>query len=320
MNMPYPQQYAPPAQPQYPGYPPQQAPQQFAQQPGYPAQGFPQAPQQQPAQPLAQGTIDDFYNQPSSGGGASLKFEQPGTRYVGVVARAVGNGDIQQQTNTQNVPQFFKDGRPKLVMRVPLSNLQSNVQLPSQDGLGQWYVKGQARDELARAMAEAGCQGAPEAGAVIDITFTGTRPSGPGMNPAKVFQVVYAPPAGSTAGSNTGGGQQAPQQAPAAQPEQGQQPQAAPLGQVPGTPSPVPGAFPQAQQGPQQAPLGQPGQQLGAPQGQPGALIGQGAEPQQQFAQQPQAPQGQPQPPAGLTPEQQALMARITGGGQQGQG
>jgi len=189
--------YAPP--PQYPGYPPappaqpQYPPQQPVQygQPAYP-QPYPQ--QQAPAQPLAQGTLDDFYNQPSSGGGAGLKFEQLGTRYIGIVTRPIGSGDIQQQTNTQGVPQTFKDGRPKWVMKVPLQ-LQPTADRP--DGLAQWYVKGQARDELVRAMAEAHApEGPPEAGAVLDITFTATRQSGVGMNPAKVFQVRYQRPQG----------------------------------------------------------------------------------------------------------------------------
>jgi len=155
-----PQQFAPP-QPQY-------APQQFA--PGYPpAQMAP------PQQPLAQGSIDDFYSQPSTGGGKSLSFPngQFGTRYIGIVTRPITSGDIQQQTNTQGVPQTFKDGRPKFVMKVPLQ-MQPSQTHP--DGLAQWYVKGQARDELVRAMTEAGAPaGPPEAGAIIDVTYVSDR-------------------------------------------------------------------------------------------------------------------------------------------------
>lgn len=276
-----------PAQPQYP-YPQAPQPQQaYPPQPTYPQQPqgyappaqFPQQPQQ-PAQPLASGTIDDFYNQPSSGGGPSLKFEQVGTRYVGIVARAVGPGDVQQQTNTQGVPLFFKDGRPKFVMKVPLQ-MQPSEQYP--EGVAQWYVKGGVKDELSRAMAEAGAPaGAPEAGAVLDITFVGTRNAGVGMNPAKVFQVRYQRPEGAAAVPT----QPAPQSV---------QEQPAPVQQVQQPAQPV--AVPQ----------GQPVQQVQVQQ--PQAQVPGAASPAPGAASQPAAPQ----PPAGMTPEQQALLAKITG-------
>jgi hypothetical protein len=249
----YPQQYA---QPQMPGYPqppehPQHnpygqqqytaPPQGYTPAPGYPAppqqygppQGYPQQyPQPQygqpqpPAPPLAAGSLDAFYQQPSSGGGAALKFET-GTRHVGVVSRPITNADIQQQTNPGNgQPAFFRDGRPKFVMKVPLQ-LQPTPDRP--DGLGQWYVAGAARDELVRAMAEAGApEGAPEAGAILDITCTGTRPAGPGMNPAKIYQVRYRRP-------------NAPQ--PAVQPAL--QPAPASVQQIPAPPQQVPAQAPQ---------------------------------------------------------------------------
>lgn len=197
-----PPQGYPPQQPQYPPappqpYPPQQpmqyppaAPPQFQQPPqGY---GYPQAAPVATPPPVA-GTLDQFYSQPSTGGGAALSFEQVGQSYVGIVTRAIGDGDIQQQTNTSNgQPASFRDGRPKFVMKVPL---QMHPTAAYPDGLAQWWVKGVARDELARAMAEAGApEGPPEAGAIIQITFTGTRPSGPGMNPTKLVAVTYQRP------------------------------------------------------------------------------------------------------------------------------
>ncbi|SOD72753.1 hypothetical protein SAMN05892883_2098 [Jatrophihabitans sp. GAS493] len=189
----YPPTYAPPAQPQY--APPPQFQQPVYQQPPaqFPVQqGYPQPQMAAPAQPLAQGSLDDFYNQQSTGGGKSLAFEQPGQSYVGIVARPLSSGDIQQQTDTQGKPLFFRDGSPKFVMKVPL---QMEPSPTHPDGLGTWYVKGATRDELVRAMAEAGAPvGPPEAGAAIQITFTSTRQSGPGMNPAKIFSVAYQRP------------------------------------------------------------------------------------------------------------------------------
>lgn len=242
-----PQPYAPqPYPPQQPGYPPQfPAPQQFGQF----APGYPPAPAALPPQQLAQGSIDDFYNQPSTGGGKSLSFPagQFGTRYVGVVARAITSGDIQQQTNTKGVPQTFKDGRPKFEMKVPLQ-LQPSQTYP--DGLAQWYVKGQARDELVRAMAEANAPaGPPEAGAVIDITYVADRAAGAGMNPAKQFHVVYTRPTGETSSPAPA----APQ--PAAQPVQYAQPPQAPVAQQY---APQPPAQAPAQPAPPAAPVAGP--------------------------------------------------------------
>jgi hypothetical protein len=293
----YPQQ--PAAAPQYP----QQFPaQQYPAQPQYPAQQYPQAqgypaPQMAPPAPaLAQGSIDDFYNQPSAGGGKSLSFHQKpyGTRYRGIVTRPIGAGDIQQQTDTMQRPQFFKDGRPKFVMKVPLQ-MEPSAEYP--DGLAVWYVKGQARDELVRAMAEVGAPaGPPEAGSIIDITYTGERQAGAGMNPAKQVAVIYSRPSGAAA---------APQ-APA-------QVQQLPQGQFAQPTGPIQQApDPQLSQYAQQA---QP--ELAAMQAQQFAQqYQQPAHPQ--FAQpaqaQPPAQAAAPQPPADLSPEQQQLLAKLTGG------
>ncbi|MEV6413875.1 hypothetical protein [Kribbella sp. NPDC051718] len=335
----------------YQGYPPQ-APQQQYQQP--PAQGYPQtyppqqggypapqyAPQYPPQQgyapqppaappvPLAQGSLDDYYSQPSTGGGGGLKFTGPNNQplinqsYLIRVTRPVNNGDIQQQTDNQNKPLFFKDGRAKFVMIVPVELLEPNPNHP--EGLAKWYVKGAARDDLVRAMAEAGApEGPPEMGAVIRVTLTGTRPSGPGMNPAHVFAVQYWRPEG-THGST-----------PAAAPAEQQAPAPAAQQQLPPANYTQPPAQQQYQQPApaqqyQQAPQGY-GTQQPAYQGQPqvNPNLGQAPGQYQQPAPQQAAPQqvpaqagpgatspapGQPlQPPADMPADQRELLARITG-------
>lgn len=280
--------YTPPAPAQY--QQPAPAPQAYAQPPQYAAPPMPYAPQQYapagypappPAPPLANGSLDAFYQQPSTGGGKALAFNNPGDRFVGVVVRDVTDGDVQQQTDTTGRPQTYRDGRPKFVMRVPLQ-MQPSPERP--DGLAQWYVKGAARDELARAMGEHGESGAPKGGAVVDVTFTHTRQSGAGLNPAKMFRVVYTP-----------AGQQpaAPQQyAPP-------QPPAAPLPPVQQPPANYPPAPAQPA-----APAFMPPAQQSAP----------------QYAQAPQPPvppaPAAPQQPAGLPPmdaDQLALLQRLSG-------
>lgn len=188
-------------------FPPFQSPQQTVQ--NVQGQGGP---------PLAQGSLDDFFNQPSVGGGPALKFEV-GTRIQCVVSRQVTNADIQQQTQPgSNLPAFYKDGRPKFVMRVSV-NLPPSQTYP--DGQAQWWVSGGGRDELVRAMAEAGApDGPPEKGAGLIIECTGTRGGGAGMNPAKVYRVQYFRPDGASPVNvpETPSTQEESQAPPAAQP------------------------------------------------------------------------------------------------------
>src|SRR5438876_2453974 len=96
--------------------------------PGYPPQQYGQIPPPaQPAVQLAQGTLDDFYGQPTVGGGQGLKFAVLGTEYYVEQTRPITGADIQQQTDTRGLPQTFRDGRPKFQMLVPVTVLNSNV-------------------------------------------------------------------------------------------------------------------------------------------------------------------------------------------------
>ncbi|MFT4081160.1 MAG: hypothetical protein QM638_01110 [Nocardioides sp.] len=261
---PQPQQYVqPPAQQAPPPYPTQ--PQQPY--PPYPQQGYPQQQPQQPQIPLAEGSLDAFYSQPSVGGGPSISWtdkqtQQPkpiGTTYAGIVARDVTNADVQQQTDIKTgQPQVYRDGRPKFAMKVPLK-VQPSQEFP--EGEASWFVKGQARDELVRAMIEAGVSGSPKAGDAIQVTLVQRRPSGPGMNPANIVQVNYQPA-------------QQPVQQQVTEPPQ---------------------SFAQQQQ-----------LQAYTAQQQP-----QQAAPPQQAA---QVPAQQPAVPEGLSADQAALLARLTGG------
>lgn len=324
--------------PQYPAYPPP------AQQPGYPpqqgyppAQGYPPPPQQPgypappqyaapaAAAPLARGSIDDFYGQPTASG-KSLSFDRkpPGTAYAGYVARTITHADIQQQTDIRRTPLFHPDGRPKYVMIVPLQ-MQPSAEFP--DGRAAWYVKGADRVELERAMEAAGLPSGtpPEAGAQITITYTGDRPI-PGLNAQKVKTVAYQRPAGAPHHA-------ASQQQLAMAPE--------PAGQATrdmvtgnGNYPVASGASPAMNQQPAYAMAGPPAPQDQPPWQQPapeqhvqapahGQYTPQAAYQQatgqpapQQYAPPPQqqAPAQQPmQAPPGLSPEQQAALAAITG-------
>jgi hypothetical protein len=105
----------------------------------------------------------------------------------GTVARKMTVGDIRQQTDASGKPAVYRDGRPKIAMVVPL--------IIDGEGEALWMVRGQARDELARAMADAGCAPAsmPEAGAELTITAMEPRTI-PGHAPQPVVKVTYTRP------------------------------------------------------------------------------------------------------------------------------
>lgn len=189
-----------PQAPQFPGVPQQQQ--------GYPAQqmpmapqGYPQvpqqfAPQQFPQQPevqLAAGSLDAFYSQPTSGGGASLQFVNVGDAHVWVVNRPLADGDVEQQVNPRTKqPEFYKNGKPKFVLKVPV-----NVPVSERhtEGRAQWYCQGSAKDELNRAKTAAGApQGAPEFGAFGYTKKAGTRQIPGSAIPANVWEVTYVRP------------------------------------------------------------------------------------------------------------------------------
>lgn len=302
---------------QYPGYPPQPqqsyppqayppaAPAPYPPAQGYPQQGYPQpgfgqAPQQpqQPAAPLATGTLDDFYAQPSSGGGPSISWSTPtgpkpeGTAYAGVVARDVTSADIQQQTDPKTgQPKFFRDGRPQYVMKVPLK-VQPSPEFP--DGEATLFVRGQMKDELVRAMAEANAGASPKAGDQLVVQLVQRKPSRGGGNPMNVFAIRYQ--------AGQGGAAAAAPSAPAPQ---------APV---------APAAPPVAEQHYQQ-PAQQPQfQQVGAPQVPQAPAIQQPAQPQFQAPQAPApaAPAAAPGAPGlavppDFSPDQQALFAQLAG-------
>lgn len=306
-----------PPQQQFPAAPVPQYQQQYAQQPAYPSM-------MPPAEPLPVGSLDDFFNQPSVGGGPSLSWtnkdmsQKPiGTTYVGIVERPLSSSDVQAQTQQgTNQVARYRDGRPKYVMIVPL------IVNPSQEhpeGRAQWYVRGQARDELTRAMAEAGAPtGAPEAGAGIQITLVGRRPSGQGRQPANQFQIRYTRPAGAPAVAPAAAPAPEQVQQPVAQAAPQQQPQYA-VQQPPPVAQPVqqqwaPPQYAPPQYAPPQAPAGATNTSVAAAPLSPQAqqITDNVAAIQQQQA---PAPQAAPMAaPDGLSPEQQQLLATLTAG------
>ena len=223
-QQPYPPQpgYPPPTAPAQPYAPPPQAPP-YAPQPGYPAPGpgFQQPPPQQPYPPQQYApppqqqyapampyppqefvpeapppTVSDFFEQPASGGGKALSFNMVGVRYTGTVVRDVTDADMERAREMGSRPGMMgavakhPDGRDKINMKVPVLLDQPTAEFPT--GIAVWYVKGNERSELLRAMQMAGAEpGPPKGGDRIDITYTHDEPSRSGFNPRKVKHIVY---------------------------------------------------------------------------------------------------------------------------------
>jgi hypothetical protein len=278
MTTPYqPQSYPPPGYP--PQYPPQ-TPQPPYQQAPYPPQyvqpgGY--APPAPPAPPAQRGSLTDYFDAPSSAEGKPWSFtdtnRQPviNASHVGIVARDLRDGDVRQQTNPNNQqPVTYRDGRPKWVMVVPM------LQQPDQvypDGRATLWVRGQMRDELMRAMKQAGCdenqlRAGPEGNAGLRVTLVSVQPV-PGMNPRSIFQIEYTRPAGAVNAVTPPVQQQMQFDPPLAQPVQA----AAQMAPAPPA-QPVTSAASAAAEQTTQAP---------------------------------------PVPPADMTQEQQELLARLTG-------
>ena len=202
-------QYA--QQPQQGYYPQQPAPQGYAPNPygqqvpqGYAPQQYPgqQMMQPQPPQQDLSGDLDSFYAQRNTGGGKGVSWKgvPDGYNISGVVSRQITNGDVFKETYPPNSPQAGqirtnRDGSPKYAMQVPLKlmNLDPFQQRDYPEGEARLFLRGGLRDEVTRAMAEAGAPaGPPEAGAFIRVTLTHRKP---GNNIAtNMFAVLYRSP------------------------------------------------------------------------------------------------------------------------------
>jgi hypothetical protein len=319
----YPQQ--PPYPPQ-PGYPPQTqpyapAPQQpayYQPQPGYPPQYPPQQYAQQgpppPQQVLARGTLEDFLDQPSGGGGAATsKFftpQRPQGSWLHLrVARDINSTDVRQQTDKFNTPLTFKStGKPKFQTLVPCQLLDSTDPATCQqvfpDGNVTVYLKGIPFDAFKAAMVAAGVKDPVKAfasgqlgGAEFYMISAGQKQYGNG-NPTNLFDFQYTPNGrenNAVAVDPTAAVPEAaaPAQVPAQAPQYASAPPPSPMTAPATTPPPAP---PAPAASPYPAPSAPPTMQ---PAYDPNAAYYQATG---QYP--PQAPPAPPAPPQGYAPQQ----------------
>lgn len=311
-----------PNQPGYPPAPPQAPP------PGYPPVGYPpQAPgyppqqaypPQYPPAPAEKATLADFWDQPA-GGAKPLAWTTPGTWYRFIVSRPITDADTEVQRDKQNQVKRFRDGTPMRVLKIPCL-MEPTAEYP--DGTADFYVKGADTAELKRALGEAGLDPnkPPPVGTQITVQYTHDRPVPGGFNPAKVKRITCQRPQGMPEHAPQGNGQQAqaPAPVPAPAPPVGQQPVPQPQGQVqPQPPGPAVPPPPYANQGtviPGSPVAPAPATGMAGPAEQVALATQAGiAAAQAAQAQQPPAPAAPLAPPPGMSPENAALLAQLTG-------
>jgi hypothetical protein len=201
-------QFSAPAAPQAPAPLPQ------VQQPQAQSQYAPNSSQQaqQPQPTLARGTLEDFYNQPSSGGGKSatsyFNNKPQGAWLHFRVNRDITNADVQQMTDVNNVPQKWKfgplAGEPKFNLIVPGTVVASgdgqHVLTHPEGELRLWLKPGPVTDSFRAALAAAGeDSGFPKAGSEIVMISAGEKAGKQGYSPTKLYDFQYVAPSGETA-------------------------------------------------------------------------------------------------------------------------
>lgn len=277
----------------YPPQPPQYATPQAQAQPQY----APQAPPA-PAPVDPRGTLEDFNDQPTGGAPATTKFfsgRPQGSWLQFQVSRDLNNNDVRvQKDDNGNIQTFKSSGKPKFVLVVPVTVLQSSDgSHPAifEGGAGSVWLKGVTSDAWKSAMATAGISDPSAAlrngklgGAVVTMVSAGEKaPWKPSYSPTKLYDFTYQP-SGREETPDLGRTHTDATVAPAAPPAVPPAvPPVAPVYQAPPAPPVAPAAPPAAPPAPvYQAPV---------------------------------APPAPPAPPAAPTdPEKAALLARLTGG------
>jgi hypothetical protein len=149
------------------------------------------------------------------------------------VTRNLTNSDVRQQTDNEDRPATYKDGKPKFVLVIQVSVVQSDsgahVQI-FENGEGSLWLKGITSDALKTAMAAAGIPN-PDAtlksgkigGALVTMISAGEKqPNNPKYSATKLFNFNYVP------GGEESSGPTASQPAPA------------PAAALPSAPTPAP--------------------------------------------------------------------------------
>ena len=123
------------------------------------------------------------------GGGPSLKFPTKGTEHTVTVA---GEPEHTQQTDFDSgEPLFWPDGNPKMQLVIPV--VTENTEDDDDDGSRRWFVKGQSKQALTKALRAAKRRNVEEGG-LLRIKYAKDGPKEGKRLPPKHYEVTYIPP------------------------------------------------------------------------------------------------------------------------------
>lgn len=133
------------------------------------------------------------------GGSPALKFDAIGTSHTGTVT---AEPTAKQQTDFRTgQPETWNDGSPKMQVLVQMSTALRDPANPDDDGTRTLYVKGRELTNAVRAAVKASGANGIHTGGVLTVTYVGDgQAANAGVNPPKLYQANYQPPAASFAG------------------------------------------------------------------------------------------------------------------------
>jgi hypothetical protein len=125
-------------------------------------------------------------------GGPSLKFPEIGTEHeVTVVGEAY---EEQQKDFDTDELLFWPDGNKRMQLVVPVETEVLDDEIED-DGLRRWYVKGQGKQALVKALRAAKRRDV-EIGGQLRIRYAQDGPKEGKKKPPKIYEVGYVPPGG----------------------------------------------------------------------------------------------------------------------------
>jgi hypothetical protein len=140
---------------------------------------------------MTQPSVQSFF---SSSTGRTVKFPEVGASVTGTI---IAVHPPEQQTTPQGDPVTWKNGEPKMQIRIEVQTDERNPEIEYDDGSRVLYVKGKMQGAVGDALRKAGAQ-TPEVGGKITVTFSGEEPN-PGLSPTKLYTASYEKPSGAAA-------------------------------------------------------------------------------------------------------------------------
>jgi hypothetical protein len=128
-----------------------------------------------------------------STGTRSASFLKVGDHVVGFIGR---QPEVTQQRDFESgEPKFWSDGNPMMQLRVVLNTDGRDPEDPEDSGERAVYIRGNMQKAVAQAVRQAGAPGLEIGGKLLIRYVADGKPTRRGLNPPKVYEAKYRPPA-----------------------------------------------------------------------------------------------------------------------------